>query len=152
MSSLLEIEALRIEFPGEEGPLVAVKGVDLALDEGEVVGLVGESGSGKSLTCRAVMRMVPEPGSISAGTVRFDGQDVMAMGRGQLRDFRAHSVGMIYQNPFGSLNPVLRVGAQIAETLRVNRGRSSKAAKAEAIALLDRVGIEDPERRYRAGG
>jgi oligopeptide/dipeptide ABC transporter ATP-binding protein len=148
--SLLEIDALRVEFPGEDGPLVAVKGVDLEVEQGEVVGLVGESGSGKSLTCRAVMRMVPEPGAISAGSVRFDGEDVMAMSKSGLRDFRAHSVGMIYQNPFGSLNPVLRVGAQIAETLKVNRGMSSKAAKAEAIALLDRVGIEDPEHRFRA--
>ena len=148
--SLLEIESLRIEFPSEEGPLVAVKGVDLAIEPGEIVGLVGESGSGKSLTCRAVMRMVPEPGSISAGAVRFDGEDVLAMGKKQLRNFRAHSVGMIYQNPFGSLNPTMRVGAQIAETLKVNRGMSSKAARAEALALLDRVGIEDPEHRYRA--
>jgi oligopeptide/dipeptide ABC transporter ATP-binding protein len=147
---LLEIESLRIEFPGEEGPLVAVKGVDLTLEQGEVLGLVGESGSGKSLTCRAVMQMVPEPGRISAGQVRFDGKDVLSLGKRELRDLRAHSVGMIYQNPFGSLNPTMRVGAQIAETLKVNRGMSSNAAKVESVALLDRVGIEDPERRCRA--
>ena len=148
--SLLEIESLRVEFPGEDGPLVAVKGVDLTLEQGEVLGLVGESGSGKSLTCRAVMQLVPEPGSISAGRVRFDGEDVLSLRKSKLRDFRAHSVGMIYQNPFGSLNPVMRVGAQIAETLRVNRGMKRDAAKSEAVALLERVGIEDPERRYRA--
>jgi oligopeptide/dipeptide ABC transporter ATP-binding protein len=148
--SLLEIESLRVEFPGEEGPLAAVKGVDLAIEQGEVLGLVGESGSGKSLTCRAVMRMIPEPGQISAGSVCFDGSDVMVMSRNQLRDFRAHSVGMIYQNPFGSLNPTMRVGAQIAETLKVNRGMKRDAAKKEALALLERVGIEDPEHRYRA--
>jgi oligopeptide/dipeptide ABC transporter ATP-binding protein len=149
--SLLEVQDLRIEFPGEEDErLVAVKGVDLQVEAGETVGLVGESGSGKSLTCRAVMRMVPEPGSISAGQVRFDGEDVMAMGTKQLRDFRAHSVGMIYQNPFGSLNPTMRIGAQIAETLKVNKGMSTKAAKVEAVALLDRVGIDDPEHRARA--
>jgi oligopeptide/dipeptide ABC transporter ATP-binding protein len=148
--SLLEIESLRVQFPGEDGPLAAVKGVDLALEAGEVLGLVGESGSGKSLTCRAVMRMVPEPGSISAGAIRFDGEDVLTLGRSKLREFRAHSVGMIYQNPFGSLNPVMKAGDQIAETLRVNRGLGRAAAKAEAVALLDRVGIEDPERRYRA--
>jgi oligopeptide/dipeptide ABC transporter ATP-binding protein len=148
--SLLEIESLRVEFPGAAGPLVAVKGVDLAIEAGEIVGLVGESGSGKSLTCRAVMQMVPEPGAISSGAIRFDGEDVLALRKSKLRDFRAHSVGMIYQNPFGSLNPVTRVGAQIAETLRVNRGLSRDAAKTEAVALLDRVGIEDPERRSRA--
>jgi oligopeptide/dipeptide ABC transporter ATP-binding protein len=149
--SLLEIEALRIEFPGEDDErLVAVKGVDLAVEQGETVGLVGESGSGKSLTCRAVMRMVPEPGTISAGAIRFDGEDVLSLGTSKLRDFRAHSVGMIYQNPFGSLNPTMRIGAQIAETLKVNKGMKRDAAKREALALLDRVGIEDPEHRYRA--
>jgi oligopeptide/dipeptide ABC transporter ATP-binding protein len=149
--SLLEIESLRVEFPGEDGErLVAVKGVDLAVEQGEVVGLVGESGSGKSLTCRAVMRMVPEPGSISAGQVRFDGEDVLSLGTSKLRDFRAHSVGMIYQNPFGSLNPTMKIGAQIAETLKVNKGMKRDAAKKEAVALLDRVGIEDPERRARS--
>jgi oligopeptide/dipeptide ABC transporter ATP-binding protein len=148
--SLLEIEALRVEFPGADGPLGAVKGVDLAVEAGEVVGLVGESGSGKSLTCRAVMRMIPEPGSIAGGSVRFDGSDVLGLSTGKLRDLRAHSIGMIYQNPFGSLNPTLRVGAQIAETLKVNRGMSKSAAKAESLELLDRVGIEDPEHRYRA--
>ncbi len=75
---------------------------------------------------------------------------MLTLGKSKLRDFRAHSVGMIYQNPFGSLNPTMRAGAQIAETLRVNRGLGRGAAKAEAVALLDRVGIEDPERRYRA--
>ncbi|HEY0278771.1 MAG TPA: ABC transporter ATP-binding protein [Solirubrobacterales bacterium] len=150
MTPLLEIESLRVEFPGEDGPLVAVKGVDLAIEPGEVLGLVGESGSGKSLTCRAVMRLIPEPGAISGGSIRFDGEDVMSLGTTKLRDFRAHSVGMIYQNPFGSLNPTMRIGAQIAETLKVNRGLKRDAAKQEAVALLDRVGIEDPERRYRA--
>jgi oligopeptide/dipeptide ABC transporter ATP-binding protein len=148
--SLLEIESLRVEFPGEEGQLIAVKGVDLAVEQGEVVGLVGESGSGKSLTCRAVMRMVPEPGVVSAGQVRFDGEDVLSLGTSELRDFRAHSVGMIYQNPFGSLNPTMKIGAQIAETLKVNKGMKRDAAKKEAVALLDRVGIEDPERRARS--
>jgi ABC-type microcin C transport system duplicated ATPase subunit YejF len=150
MPSLLEIEALRVEFPGEDGPLVAVKGVDLQVEPGEVLGLVGESGSGKSLTCRAVMQLVPEPGRVASGAIRFDGEDVLKLGKSKLRDFRAHSVGMIYQNPFGSLNPTMRAGAQIAETLRVNRGLGRSAAKTEAVALLDRVGIEDPERRYRA--
>ncbi len=148
--SLLEIEALRVEFPGADGPLGAVKGVDLSLEAGEVVGLVGESGSGKSLTCRAVMRMIPEPGQIAGGSVRFDGSDVLGLSTSKLRDLRSHSIGMIYQNPFGSLNPTMRVGAQIAETLKVNRGLGRGPAKAEAVELLDRVGIEDPERRARS--
>jgi oligopeptide/dipeptide ABC transporter ATP-binding protein len=96
------------------------------------------------------MRMVPDPGTIAAGRITFDGEDVMAMEESRLRDFRAHSVGMVSQNPFGSLNPVRRVGAQVAETLRLNRGQGRAEAKREAIALLDRVGIDDPERRARS--
>jgi oligopeptide/dipeptide ABC transporter ATP-binding protein len=146
--SLLEISGLRVEFDSADGPLAAVKGVDIAIEQGEVLGLVGESGSGKSLTCRSVVRMVPHPGRIAAGQVIFDGEDVMGMSGSQLRKFRAHSVGMISQNPFGSLNPVFRIGAQVAETLRVNRGASRRAARREAVELLDQVGILDPERRY----
>lgn len=148
--SLLEISGLRVEFASDEGALVAVKGVDLTVEQGEVLGLVGESGSGKSLTCRSVMRMVPRPGRITAGRIRFDGKDVMAMGKTELRDLRAHSVGMVSQDPFGSLNPVFRVGAQLAETLRVNRGKGKREARAEAIEMLDRVGIVDPERNYNS--
>ena len=146
--SLLEIRGLRVEFDTHDGaPLAAVKGVDLDIATGEVVGLVGESGSGKSLTCRSVVDLVPRPGRIASGSIRFDGADVRAMSQKQLRDFRAHSVGMISQSPFSSLNPVLRVGAQVSETLRVNRGLSKSDAAAEALALLERVGIADPERR-----
>jgi oligopeptide/dipeptide ABC transporter ATP-binding protein len=149
--SLLEIEDLRVEFQQAEGPpLVAVKGVHLEIEEGEVLGLVGESGSGKSLTCRSVVDLIPTPGRIAAGSIRFDGVDVRKMNAKELRDYRAHSVGLISQNPFTSLNPVMRAGAQIAETLRVNRGMSRDAAKKSAIELLGEVGIEDPERRYRA--
>jgi oligopeptide/dipeptide ABC transporter ATP-binding protein len=148
--SLLEIKSLRVEFPGSAGPLVAVNGVDLTIEHGEVLGLVGESGSGKSLTCRAVMRMIPSPGSITHGSIHIEDKDVLALDTRQLRELRAHSVGMIYQNPFGSLNPVVRVGAQISETLRVNRKTGRSAARTEAIELLERVGIDDPARRYRA--
>jgi oligopeptide/dipeptide ABC transporter ATP-binding protein len=148
--TLLEINDLRVEFESDDQALVAVKGVSLEIGEGEVVGLVGESGSGKSLTCRSIVRMVPEPGRISGGEIRFGGEDVLAMSRAKLRDLRAHSVGMISQNPFGSLNPVFRVGAQIAETLRVNRGLGKKQARAEALEMLDRVGIADPQRRFDA--
>ncbi|HEU4598573.1 MAG TPA: ABC transporter ATP-binding protein [Solirubrobacterales bacterium] len=147
--SLLRIEGLRVEFAAAEGPpLAAVKGVDLEIERGEVLGLVGESGSGKSLTCRSVMGLVPRPGRIAAGSIRFDGAEVLEMKGKEMRDFRAHSVGMVSQSPFSSLNPVFRVGAQVEETLRVNRGMDRKTARAEAVALLARVGIEDPERRY----
>jgi oligopeptide/dipeptide ABC transporter ATP-binding protein len=144
---LLRIDGLRVEFGGAEQPLVAVDGAGLTVHEGEIVGLIGESGSGKSLTCRSVMRLIPRPGRIAAGEIQFDGRDVLALSTGELRDFRAHHAGMIYQDPFSSLNPVLRVGRQLEETLRVNLGMGKAQARAQAVALLDGVGIPDPERR-----
>jgi oligopeptide/dipeptide ABC transporter ATP-binding protein len=147
---LLEIENLRVEFGTRDHPLAAVKDVSLSVAPGEIVGLVGESGSGKSLTCRSVMRLIHRPGRVAGGRIAFDGRDVLAMGRSDLRRFRAHDAGMIYQDPFSSLNPVLRVGRQITETLRVNLGMSKAEARAHAIELLDDVGIPDPERRILA--
>jgi oligopeptide/dipeptide ABC transporter ATP-binding protein len=143
MSALLSVEGLRIEF----GPLVAVKGAGLELAPGEIVGLIGESGSGKSLTCRAVVRLIPRPGRIAAGSIAFDGRDVLALSPAELREFRAHDVGMIYQDPFSSLNPVFRVRDQLTETLRLNLGMGKAEARRHAVELLDGVGIPDPERR-----
>src|SRR3954447_1365022 len=100
---LLTVEGLRVEFGSEAPPLVAVDGAGLTVHPGEVVGLIGESGSGKSLTCRAVMRLIPRPGRVTAGRIEFDGQDVLGMSARELREFRAHEAGMIYQDPFSSL-------------------------------------------------
>jgi len=147
VTALLRIEGLRVEFGDGDAPLVAVDGAGLSVAPGEVVGLIGESGSGKSLTCRSVMRLVPRPGRIAAGEIEFDGRDVLAMSAQELRDFRAHDAGMIYQDPFSSLNPVYRIRDQIAETLRVNLGVGKADARAQAVELLDGVGIRDPERR-----
>jgi oligopeptide/dipeptide ABC transporter ATP-binding protein len=147
MTPLLSIEGLRVEFGSGDPPLVAVKDAALTVRQGEIVGLIGESGSGKSLTCRSVMRLIPRPGRVSAGRIEFDGRDVLAMTPAQLRDFRAHEAGMIYQDPFSSLNPVFRVRDQLAETLRANLGMGKAEARANAVALLDGVGIPDPERR-----
>jgi oligopeptide/dipeptide ABC transporter ATP-binding protein len=147
MSALLTIEGVRVEFGSGEEPLVAVDGAGLTLREGEIVGLIGESGSGKSLTCRAVMRLIPRPGRIAAGSIDFDGRDVLAMSVAELREFRAHEAGMIYQDPFSSLNPVFRVRDQLEETLRLNLGMGRAEARSQAVALLDGVGIPDPERR-----
>ncbi len=147
---LLDIEGLRVDFGSKDSPMAAVKNANLQVGAGEIVGIVGESGSGKSLTCRAVMRLIASPGRVTHGSVRFDGRDVLGMRPAELREYRARDVGMIFQDPFSSLNPLLRVGRQLEETLRVNRGLGRKAARAEAVALLDSVGIPDPERRSRA--
>jgi oligopeptide/dipeptide ABC transporter ATP-binding protein len=147
VSGLLEIENLRVDFETRSEPLTAVKDVSLSVAPGEIVGLVGESGSGKSLTCRAVMRLIDQPGRIAGGTIAFEGRDVLAMSEKQLRGFRAHEAGMIYQDPFRSLNPVHRIGRQLAETLSVNLGLGRTQARERAIELLDGVGIPDPRRR-----
>jgi oligopeptide/dipeptide ABC transporter ATP-binding protein len=148
MSELLTIRGLRVEFGPDDEPLVAVHDVGLTVRPGEFVGLVGESGSGKSLTCRSILRLIRSPGRISRGEISFDGRDVRAMEAEELRAFRGHEVGTIFQDPFSSLNPVFRVGEQLTETLRLNAGMGKREARLEATELLEHVGIPDPARRY----
>ncbi|MGB8195858.1 MAG: ABC transporter ATP-binding protein [Acidimicrobiales bacterium] len=145
---LLTVDDLSIEFGSRETPLVAVHGVDFAIDRGEVLGLVGESGSGKSLTSRAITKLITPAARVSSGVVTFDGRDVLTMSHKALRAFRASDVGMIFQDPFSSLNPVFRVGAQISETLRLNKGLDKHAARQTAIDMLERVGIPNPAQNY----
>src|SRR5262249_41461509 len=143
----LSIEALRGGFDTPHGQVAGVRDAGLTIHAGEIVGLVGETGSGKTLVCRSVMRLIPYPGRITGGRVEFEGRDVLAMSARELREFRAHNVGMIYQDPFSSLNPVFRIGRQLTETLRVNLGLGKTEAWDRALKLLADVGISDPERR-----
>jgi oligopeptide/dipeptide ABC transporter ATP-binding protein len=145
---LLSVENLGVEFGPTNAPLIAVKDVGFSIDRGEVLGLVGESGSGKSLTSRAITKLVSAPGRISSGIVNFDGRDVLGMSPKALRKFRASEVGMIFQDPFTSLNPVFRIGTQISETIRLNKGFNRQQARQLAISMLDRVGIPRPEQCY----
>jgi oligopeptide/dipeptide ABC transporter ATP-binding protein len=144
---LLRIDGLRVEFDTRQGVVAGVNNAGLTIRPGEVVGLVGETGSGKTLMCRSVMRLIPRPGRITAGRIEFVGRDILAMSPGELREFRAHDVGMIYQDPFSSLNPVFRIGSQLMETLRVNLGLGKAETRTRAMELLRDVGIPDPERR-----
>jgi oligopeptide/dipeptide ABC transporter ATP-binding protein len=146
---LLRIEKLRVSF-GKDDSVVAVSDVSLEIGAGETLGLVGESGSGKSLSCRSVIRMTPPGGRMSASEINFDGRDVLSFNKRELRDHRAHHVGMIFQDPFSCLDPTKRVGEQISETLRVNAGLTSPRAREQAMKLLDDVDIDQPERRYLA--
>jgi oligopeptide/dipeptide ABC transporter ATP-binding protein len=145
---LLEIQDLQLDFRSGDTRLRAVDGVSLSLDAGEVLGLVGESGCGKSVTALSIARLVPSPpAQYAGGRILLEGQDVLQMSARQLREVRGGVVGYVFQEPGASLNPVLRVGEQIKEALRLHRPEA--ATDAEVIRLLKQVGIPAPEARLR---
>lgn len=144
---LLEIDALSVSFRTDSGSVRVVEDVSFALGTGEIVGLVGESGCGKSVTAMAIMGLNPSPPSrVDSGRILFEGRDLLALGPA-MRGIRGNRIGMIFQEPMTSLNPTYKVGFQIAEVLRIHRGMSRAAARAEMLELLRHVGIGAPERR-----
>jgi oligopeptide/dipeptide ABC transporter ATP-binding protein len=149
-SPLLTVEGLRIGFPSLDGVVLAANYVHLTVGPGEVLGLVGESGSGKSVTCRAIVGMVPHPGAVLGGRIDYDGRNVLELNRAEMRELRARGIAMIFQDPASALNPVFTIGHQLAEVLRLNAGLSRTAARARSIELLERVGIPAPDRRMSA--
>ena len=138
---LLSVRDLVTVFPSGSRLAIAVNGVSFELRAGETLGLVGESGSGKSVCCRSILRIVPEPGIVASGSVRFQGRDVLALSRRELRELRGSQISMIFQDPMSSLNPVFTIGDQITEPLRQHRGMGRRKARQEAARLLERVGI-----------
>ncbi|MFS2013301.1 ABC transporter ATP-binding protein [Azospirillum sp. CT11-132] len=147
---LLDIKNLSVEFTTRAGTFRAVDGIDLTVDEGEVVGIVGESGSGKSVTSLAVMGLLGSNGRVVADRMTFGGRDLLTMPPAQRRKITGKDVAMVFQEPMTSLNPCFTVGFQIMETLRVHEGLSGKALRNRAIALLEQVGIPAPESRLSA--
>ncbi|RPI43150.1 MAG: ABC transporter ATP-binding protein [Betaproteobacteria bacterium] len=145
---LLEIRNLDIWFDTEQGRVHAVRGVSFDVPAGRTLGIVGESGCGKSVTCHAILRLTPGNGSM-AGEILFDGRNLAAGGEERLAGVRGREIAMIFQEPLSALNPVHTIGAQIAESLRLHRGMDPRAARAEVLRLLERVGI--PEARRRMG-
>lgn len=145
--TLLEVENLSTDFSRRK----AVKGVSFAIEEAEVLGIVGESGSGKSVTALSIMRLIESPGEIAGGRVIFhdDGEriDLLSLSEKELEKILGNRISMIFQDPMTCLNPILSVGFQIAETLRVHRGLSKNEAKEQSVKLLKRVGIANAERR-----
>jgi len=150
VSALLAVRDLRTSFFLEDGEARAVDGVSFSLDAGRVLGLVGESGCGKSVTALSLMRLVPPPGRIVAGEVRFDGRDLLPIAEAEMRTVRGAGIAMVFQEPMTSLNPVFTVGNQIAEAVRLHRPVSRREAWARAVELLGEVGIPDPAVRARA--
>jgi peptide/nickel transport system ATP-binding protein len=147
--TLLSVQNLRVTFDTETGPVEAVRGVSFDLGR-ERLGIVGESGSGKTMTGRAVLRLIRPPGRIEADHMIFDGQDLATVSESQMRGLRGHRIAMVMQDPKFSLNPVMRVGAQLMEGLRQRDGASRAAARAKALAALTAVQIRDPERVMQA--
>ncbi len=147
---VLETRDLAVEFAGPEGPVRVVDKVSFTLDPGEVLGLVGESGSGKSVTLLAVMGLLPPTARIVSGEVRFLGQRIDTADETALQRLRGGDMAMIFQDPMTSLNPVLRIGTQIAEAIALHRpGLGRRAIAARVVELLGMVGVPDPEARSR---
>ena len=145
--SLLEVRGLEVTFAGARGRLEAIRGVDLTVQSGETLGLVGESGCGKSVTMLAVMGLLPPTVRI-AGSIRFRGQELAGRPQPELAKLRGARIGMIFQDPMTALNPVLTIGAQIAEAIRIHDAAvSARAAAARAVEMLTLVAIPFPERR-----
>lgn len=147
---LLEVKNLKTYFFTEDGVVKAVDGVDFYVRPGEVLGLVGESGCGKSVTSLSIMRLVGPPGKIVSGEIIFDGKNLVTATENELIQIRGNRVSMIFQQPQTALNPVFRVGDQIAEVLGIHQGLSKQAGRARAVELLQMVGIPEPERRAEA--
>jgi peptide/nickel transport system ATP-binding protein/oligopeptide transport system ATP-binding protein len=145
---LLDIQRLKTYFFTRKGIVKAVDGVDLSLNEGETLGLVGESGCGKSMTALSIMRLVPEPiGRIVEGTINFEGKDLVKMTEPEMRKIRGNQISMVFQEPMTSLNPVIKVGVQIAEAIQLHQELPPKEAWDLSIEMLRMVGIPSPESR-----
>ena len=149
MTLLLDVKDLSVRLLTHRGAADAVRNVSFSLERGETLGLIGESGCGKSITAMALLGLLPENAEVS-GSILFDGQNLVGLSDAELQHIRGNRIGMIFQEPMTALNPVHTIGAQVAEPLRLHRGASRAAARAQAIALLDRVGIPDAAKRFNA--
>jgi peptide/nickel transport system ATP-binding protein len=146
----LSVRNLRVEFPTRRGTLVAVDDISFDIAPGEVLGVVGESGAGKSLTGTAIIGLLEPPGRVAGGEIRLNGQRIDDLSREDMRHIRGKRIGMVFQDPLTSLNPLYRVGDQIIETIRAHLPLNERQARARAIELLTEVGIQGAERRIDA--
>lgn len=147
-SHLLEVRDLEVRYETERGSVNAVNGISFTVAEGEAVGFVGESGCGKSATALSLLGLIPEPpGRIVDGTIVFRGRDLLSLSEAELRSVRGREIGMIFQDPMRSLNPVLPISRQIGEVLELHMGLERRASRKRAIELLDMVGIPDARSR-----
>ena len=148
--ALLEVRDLRTAFPSKGGMTPVVDGVSFDLERGKVLALVGESGSGKSMTALSTLRLVPKPGRVISGSVKLDGEELLSLPVTEMRRIRGGRIGMIFQEPMTCLNPVVRVGAQVAEAILLHESMSKADARSRVRELFVEVGIPDPEERLDA--
>jgi ABC-type dipeptide/oligopeptide/nickel transport system ATPase component len=146
---LLKVEGLTVVFEGAQSRATAVDTVSFEIGPGETLGLVGESGSGKSVTAFSILRLLQPPGRITAGRVMFEGRDLLALPERDMREIRGARIALIFQEPMTALNPVMRVGDQIAEALTVHGKATARGARDRAVALLNAVHIPDAGQRVR---
>jgi peptide/nickel transport system ATP-binding protein len=145
--ALLEVDRLQTHFRTPDGINRAVDGVSFHVEQGETLAIVGESGCGKSVTAMSILRLIPEPPGKIAGAIRLEGRDLLTLDDRAMRAIRGNDISMIFQEPMTSLNPVLSIGRQLGETLRLHQGLDAGAARARAVEMLDLVGIAEPVRR-----
>jgi len=146
--ALLEIRNLHTYFRTDEGLAKAVNGVDLIVPKGQTLGLVGESGCGKSVTALSIIRLIPDPpGRIVGGEIIFEGLDLLTLTEAKMRTVRGNTIAMIFQEPMTALNPVYKIGSQMAEVIQLHQKVGKTAAMDRALEMLNKVGIPDPERR-----
>ena len=139
---LLEVENLTVEYAVGDRPVVAVRDVSFAIGESEVFGLAGESGCGKSTIAMAVLRLLKEPARVTSGSIRFAGEDVLAMNEAALRGYRWRRAAMVFQSAMNSLNPVLTIGEQLGDIFTTHEGATRREARNRSAELLDLVGID----------
>ncbi|MEJ2895230.1 ATP-binding cassette domain-containing protein, partial [Bordetella avium] len=147
--ALLNIDRIRIEFPSRRGTMVAIDDVSLALEKGEILGVVGESGAGKSTIGNAVIGLLEAPGRLAGGEISLEGQRIDALSKQELRKVRGRRIGMIFQDPLTSLDPLQTVESQLVETMQVHLGVSASEGAKRAIDMLKQVGIDQPELRVK---
>jgi oligopeptide/dipeptide ABC transporter ATP-binding protein len=148
--AILEIDSLHVNIGQADHAVHAVRGTSLAITEGMRLGLIGESGSGKTITALAVLRLLPPAARVTGGSIRFRGRDLSALNAEQMRRVRGKEIGIVFQNAQGALNPLFPVGRQIADVYRYHEGGGQREAWKKEVAMLDEMGIPEPESRARA--
>lgn len=150
MTSTLAVRNLTVELATRSGPVYPVEQFSMTVEPGEISGIVGESGSGKTMAMRAVVGLLPSTANIASGEILLNGRDIAHLSTTELRSVRGRDVAMIFQNPTSYLDPLMSVGKQVAEPLRLHRGLSRREARIEVVELFRKVGIRDPERQFDA--